>query len=182
MLCIFFASSIPRNTSGNNFQWHGTIHSAQPKEREMVAVAEAKRFLDEAEAKNRAAVEKRNSRVAAIAGSLGADVAMRDAEEERKLHEKIQRVLAEQDRRNEEDARNRKEMRDRMVLRRVKSTPAPDTLKSSAIHLPCLPRCTFAKVCLLLTESSIYIYTHTPPICITVRLPFVSRCFFCRII
>mmetsp|Transcript_68244 Transcript_68244/g.163760 ORF Transcript_68244/g.163760 Transcript_68244/m.163760 type:complete len:582 (-) Transcript_68244:83-1828(-) len=87
----------------------------EEQEREMEAVAEAKRFLDEAEAKNRAAVAKRESRVAAIAGSLGADVAQRDAEEERKLQEKIARVLAEQDRRIAEDARNRKETKDRLI-------------------------------------------------------------------
>mmetsp|Transcript_29909 Transcript_29909/g.68961 ORF Transcript_29909/g.68961 Transcript_29909/m.68961 type:complete len:575 (-) Transcript_29909:84-1808(-) len=91
------------------------------QEREMQAVEEAKRFLDAAEAKNRAAVAKRESRVAAIAESLGASVAQRDADEERKLNEKIQRVLEEQDRKNREDSRMRQERKDRLTREMLNS-------------------------------------------------------------
>ena len=48
-------------------------------------------------------------------------------------------------------------------------------LKSIAIHLPFSIAILLQKYALLLAESS----KKTPPICITIRLPFVSRCF-CR--
>ena len=61
-------------------------------------------------------------------------------------------------------------------FRRVKPTPDPNTLKSIAIHLPFLSRY-FCKS----MPSSWQKVVYTPPICITIRLPCVSRCF-CGII
>ena len=58
------------------------------------------------------------------------------------------------------------------LLRRVKSTPDPNTFESIAMHLPFLSRY-FCKS----MPSSWQKVVYTPPIGITIRLPFVSRYF-----
>ena len=60
-------------------------------------------------------------------------------------------------------------------VRRVKSTPGltPILVKSIAIYLPFLSRY-FCKS----MSSSWQKIAHAPPICITIPLPFVLRCFF----
>ena len=59
-------------------------------------------------------------------------------------------------------------------LRRVTSTPDPDTFEKYRIHLPFLSRY-FCKSMSSSWQKGVY----TPSICITIRLPFVLR-YFCR--
>ena len=62
-----------------------------------------------------------------------------------------------------------------LLLRRVKSTPDPDTFEKYRDTPPISIAILLQKYALLLAESS----EDTPPVCIMIHLPFVSR-YFCR--
>ena len=66
--------------------------------------------------------------------------------------------------------------REETQVRRVTSTPDPDTFEKYRDTPPISIAILWQKYALLLAESSIYIYIYiNPPICITICLPFVSR-------